>query len=216
MKSPTLRPSFGHFLPKWAWMTNWDGHKGATRLALIRLLTSAQIGRTQFTQSQRAFFTVSKILGCLSMLALRSGLPIWRPRLCGALVLLVGVIGLSCDFLQVAQPRFFDIHLLFGTLVSLTVSTLLLQQRQILAKDADRFYAYTRGVTRWVYLLLYALAGFRLSLNLLDAATRSPGIAAAHPIASAQPLGDFKLYVLYTVIPFWCIRYWMLHNTSAS
>ena len=38
-------------------MTDWDGHRAATRSALISLLTSAHTGKTKFSQSQRALFT---------------------------------------------------------------------------------------------------------------------------------------------------------------
>ena len=39
-------------------MANWGGHKKATTGVLLDLLTEAHTGRTRFSHSQRAFFTV--------------------------------------------------------------------------------------------------------------------------------------------------------------
>ena len=94
-------------------MTSWDGHKAATSTALIQLLTSAQTGRTKFSQSQRALFTACEFWAASQNHSLSSHLE-------------------DCDL----EQHLLAAELSFG-LVGLPMSAaILMRARMTLAKDS--------------------------------------------------------------------------------
>lgn len=87
------------------------------------------------------------------------------------------------------------------------MATRLVQQRRVLGYHGSaEFYAHARRLTRWVYILLYPLAGVRLSLYLFEIVATSFNPHVHNSVSRVRLLGDFQIYIAYGVIPLWVIR----------
>jgi hypothetical protein len=108
------------------------------------------------------------------------------------LALCVGIVALIWDFLEIPQPRVFNLHLLFGATVASVVTAYLLHGRLAFAhRPPQELYSYTRLVSRWTYILMYVLALVRVVLHLLQ---------------PSHSLNDFQIYVIYCLVPLWLVR----------
>ena len=62
-----------------------------------------------------------------------------------------------------------------------------------------------RLISRWVYILMYALAVARVGLYLYEENQLCTYCGAATAVASARPLDDFQFYVACCVLPLWVV-----------
>ena len=126
-----------------------------------------------------------------------------------ALVLTLGIASVAADCLNVKQPTFFNLHLLFGVSLWLSIGRCLLRYRAKLDFDsAVRYHEYSRRLSRWVYILLYLLAAVRLAFHLGEIMNPS---AIAHGAPQApRSLDDFQIYIAYALVPLWTMRFLLL------
>lgn len=126
--------------------------------------------------------------------------------LVAALVLTLGVASVSADCLNLTQPAVFNLHLLFGFCLWLAVGgSLLRQRRNSEFGSAAGYYEYSRRLSRWVYILLYLLAGVRLAFHLSELMNYSAAHGNGASIAP-RSLDDFQIYIGYALVPLWVMR----------
>lgn len=111
--------------------------------------------------------------------------------LIGALVLLIGLGSLACDFLRVPQHKILAVHWLFGAMLLAAVAWSLRKAwHSPEGFDAGRFYVCARRLARWVYLLLYFMAAVRICLYLY----------------AGRALDDFQVYLGFGLLAVCLIR----------
>jgi len=100
----------------------------------------------------------------------------------------VGLVGLLCEHFHMSALIIDSVRTLFA--VGTTAATgLVLIANGGHHPDPCQF---TRWVTRWVYILMYALALVRVGLSFGETQVR--------------PLDDFQFYVACCVLPLWAFR----------
>lgn len=112
------------------------------------------------------------------------------------LSLAIGLIALAGDHLHWPQPKFFNMHLLFGAILAATVVRCL-QVARCSGLDAVQYHHYARRLARRVYLLLYVLAAVRLSFSILAGHTNADHLDHLRHLARDNSLADFLVYVGY-------------------
>jgi hypothetical protein len=116
----------------------------------------------------------------------------------GMLVFLIGLGGLLSDSLKLHQPRFLNLHLLFGVVLLAVITRGLLKESHSLRDSCgDQFYLYTRRLARQVYSLLYVMAALRLCLYVVEGAEARNGGSVFSFLASRSSLDDFHAYIGY-------------------
>src|SRR5690242_12875511 len=112
-----------------------------------------------------------------------------------ATVWLIGCAALLCEHFQPSSPLVIGMHALFAVGTCAAICLVLFAKAHALAGTSQpELYQIVRLVSRWVYILLYALAVVRMILYLYEAgpAVRSPD--------------DFQFYVACVVLPLWLVR----------
>lgn len=124
-----------------------------------------------------------------------------------AMVWLVGVGALICDYLQLSWPLIVGARTLFATAVCATLWLTLIPRARCLAGTSQaELYSLTRLVSRWVYILMYGLAIVRVSLNLYDASHQCFLCSATAATGPVRSLDDFQFYIACCVVPLWLVR----------
>jgi hypothetical protein len=100
----------------------------------------------------------------------------------------VGLIGLLCEHFKASTLLIDSLRTLFaiGTCGATAVVLVAYGGHQ------PDLCLCTRWATRWIYILLYALAIVRVGLSFGE--------------APARPLDDFQFYVACCVLPLWTLR----------
>jgi hypothetical protein len=78
--------------------------------------------------------------------------------------------------------------------------------RAIAGTSQHDLYQMTRLVSRWVYILLYALAMVRVLFYLYEASQHCGSCSATKTVDAVRPLDDFQLYVAFCAVPLWVVR----------
>jgi cytochrome b561 len=105
------------------------------------------------------------------------------------LVLLVGLLGLIADAWTIPLPHRGNLHGLFGALLwAYVVARFYGRLRRSPRMQPDDIRAFSRQLSRLVYLLLYFLAFFNLAIGVLPAAPHSTLLARAE---------NFQIYLVY-------------------
>ena len=126
-------------------------------------------------------------------------------------VLILGVASVTADCLNMRQPPVFNLHLLFGISLWLAVGRRLIRERSSCDIASIAHYnAYTRQLSRWVYILLYLLAAVRLMFHLSEVLGPSNGRHGAG-LPAPHSLDDFQIYIAYALVPLWAIRFLVLY-----
>jgi hypothetical protein len=107
----------------------------------------------------------------------------------------IGLAAILCDFFQCSEPLIIAARTLF-TAATCTAIGLALTPKHRAFTDAHpaQMLLLSRLVSRWTYILLYALALVRIGLYLCEARA---------PVSS---LDDFQFYIVACVVPLWVIR----------
>jgi hypothetical protein len=128
-------------------------------------------------------------------------------RLLGTFVLLIGLGGLACDFLRVPKEQSLNVHLLFGAVLLVAVTLGLFRAwHPPEGFDAGRFYTGARRLARWVYRLLYFMAGVRICLYVIDAGVLNRGLKAFSDLSAGHTLDDFQVYIGFGLLAVCLIR----------
>ncbi len=117
----------------------------------------------------------------------------------------MGLIALVGDHLHWAQPKIFNMHLLFGVILAATVARSL-QIAWHSGLDAVQYHLHTRRLARWVYLLLYVLAAVRLGLAAIAGNTNADHLDHLRHLARDDSLSDFQVYIGYAFVAILVIR----------
>jgi hypothetical protein len=125
----------------------------------------------------------------------------------GAVAWLIGVAALVCDYLQASRPLILGMHTLFGMVVGATICLALIPKACSL-RQASRaeLYLFTRSVSHWVYIFMYALAIVRVGLNFYEASQPCSLCAAHSGAGSIRSMDDFQFYIACCVVPLWVVR----------
>jgi hypothetical protein len=114
--------------------------------------------------------------------------------LAAATAWLIGLSALLCDHFQPSLPFIIGSHVLFAVATCGAICLVLIGKARALAGTSQpELYLFTRLVSRWVYILMYALALVRVALHLYET-------------SSARSLDDFQFYIACCVVPLWAIR----------
>lgn len=123
----------------------------------------------------------------------------------------IGLSALFCDHLQPSLPLIVGTRALFAIATCGAIWLVLIAKARTLAGLAQvELYQFTRLVSRWVYILLYALAVMRVSLYLYEASRHCSLCKATNTPDSVRSLDDFQFYVICCVAPLWAARAWVL------
>jgi hypothetical protein len=118
-----------------------------------------------------------------------------------------GLTALLCDHFQSSRQLVIDTHALFGIVAGGAIAlTLIAEARDFAGADRLGLYSACRLVSRWVYILMYALAVVRVGLYLYEANQLCAHCGTADTAASVRPLDDFQFYVACCVLPLWLVR----------
>jgi hypothetical protein len=111
----------------------------------------------------------------------------------------IGLCALLCDHFRPSLPLVIGVRALFVAATSGAICWALVDKTSALAgKSQEELYSFSRFVSRWVYILMYALAIVRFALYLYE---QAQGTATA-----VRPLDDFQFYVATCVVSLWLIR----------
>jgi hypothetical protein len=123
-----------------------------------------------------------------------------------ALALCTGLTALLCEDFQLTQPFVERTHVLFCIVTFAAISTVLITGARHLAdQPALELYRYTRWVSHWVYILIYALGIVRVCLYLFDL-NRQTQIWQSTALATVRAPDDFQFYVFCCILPLWSVR----------
>jgi cytochrome b561 len=105
------------------------------------------------------------------------------------LVLVVGLLGLIADTWTLPLPHRGNLHVLFGALLwAYVLARFYGRLRRSPGMQPDDIRAFSRHLSRLVYLLLYLLAFFNLAIGFLRAAPHSTFMARAE---------NFQIYLVF-------------------
>ena len=107
----------------------------------------------------------------------------------------IGLAAILCDFFQCPEPLIIAARTLFVAATCAAIGLALTPKDRAFA-DAHpaQMRRLGRLVSRWTYILLYALALVRMGLYLCEAG------------APVRSLDDFQFYIVACVVPLWVIR----------
>jgi hypothetical protein len=118
---------------------------------------------------------------------------------------IIGLAAVVCDRFEPAGSLLIVLmRTLFGVATCGAIGLVLISKAQELA--GSELYLFTRLVSRWVYILMYALAAVRILFYLYDVSQQCNPCSGHHPWGPVRPLDDFQFYVAASVIPLWLIR----------
>lgn len=119
---------------------------------------------------------------------------------------ITGLAALLCDHFQPSRQLVIDMRTLFGIVVGGAISWILIARTRALAgAPQPELHLACRLVSRWVYILMYALAVARVGLYLYESRS-CMACGAASAVAAVRPLDDFQFYVACCVLPLWVVR----------
>ena len=119
----------------------------------------------------------------------------------------IGLGALLCDHFQPSREVSIGIHALFAVVTCAAICLVLINKARSLAGVSQpQLYQFTRLVSRWVYILLYALALVRAGVYLYEAGGHCLLCGAHEPIGPARSLEDFQFYVGCCVVSLWSVR----------
>jgi hypothetical protein len=119
----------------------------------------------------------------------------------------VGLFAVLCDHFQPSPQVSMGVHALFGIVTCGAISIVLIDTaRTLTGVPHPALYQFTRLVSRWVYILLYALALARVAVYLYEASGYCLLCRAQEAIGPARPLDDFQFYVGCCVLSLWSVR----------
>jgi hypothetical protein len=111
----------------------------------------------------------------------------------------IGLCALLCDHIHPSLTLVTSARALFAAATSGAICWALVDKARALAGTAqEELYRFSRLVSRWVYILMYALAIARIALCLYE---QAQGTAK-----SVRPLDDFQFYVATCIASLWLIR----------
>lgn len=120
---------------------------------------------------------------------------------------ITGLAALLCDHFQSSRQLVIDTHALFGIVVTGAISlTLIAEARALAGADRSELYSACRLVSRWVYILMYALAVVRVGLYLYETNQLCTHCGTAVAAASVRSVDDFQFYIACCVLPLWLVR----------
>lgn len=116
-----------------------------------------------------------------------------------AAVWCVGLCALLCDHSRPSLPLVIGVRALFVAATSGAICWALVDKASALAGTSqEELYSFSRFVSRWVYISMYALAIARFALYLYEQAQ-----GTAKPV---RPMDDFQFYVATCIVSLWVIR----------
>jgi cytochrome b561 len=137
-----------------------------------------------------------------------------RPPLFALLVLVVGLLGLIRDAWPIPLRYSGSLHALFGALLWVCVVARFYrrvnQSPSILPEDIR---VIVRELSRLVYLLLYVLMFFCLSIGILRAAPHRPILESAEDFQSYLAYGLFALATIHALAA--ARQYFAVHGVGA-
>lgn len=117
----------------------------------------------------------------------------------------IGLAAILCDFFQCSEPLIIAARTLFAAATcTATCLALMPKDTAFAAAHPEQMLLLARLVSRWTYILLYALALVRIGLYLSEAR------------ASVSSLDDFQFYIVACVVPLWVIRAWVLARQPSA
>ena len=120
----------------------------------------------------------------------------------------VGLFAVLCDHLQPSAQISNGIHALFAVVTCGAICLVLIDKARALAGTSQlELYQFTRWISRWVYILLYALAVIRTIVYLYEASGYclicNPNTVGPVPV---RPLADFQFCIGCCLVSLWSVR----------
>ena len=116
----------------------------------------------------------------------------------------IGWVAIVCDHCHTSLWLIVVMRTLFVAATSAALCLVLIPKARALAgTGGPELYLFTRLVSRWVYILMYALAAARLALCFYDLIQHGGGSNSA--VAFRLP-DDFEFYATACIAPLWLIR----------
>ena len=129
----------------------------------------------------------------------------------------IGLAALLCDHLQLMRPVIIGTHTLFGVAASAAICLVLFAKARALeGASFPELRQFTRLVSRWVYILMYALAIMRVVLYLYESSQYCALCNMRGAVPPIRPLDDFQFYVMCCVVPLWVARAAILARGTQS
>jgi hypothetical protein len=119
----------------------------------------------------------------------------------------IGLGALVSDHFRPSPPVSLGIHAPFAVATCGAICLVLIAKARAIAGTSQHdLYQMTRLVSRWVYILLYALAMVRVLLYLYEASQHCGSCTATTTVNAVRSLDDFQLYVVFCAVPLWVVR----------
>jgi hypothetical protein len=119
----------------------------------------------------------------------------------------VGLFAVLYDHFQPSTQLGIGVHALFAVVTGGAICRVLIDKARALAGESPaQLYEFTRLVSRWVYILLYALALLRVFVYLYEASRYCLICSSRHTVGPARPLDDFQFYVGCCLVSLWSVR----------
>jgi hypothetical protein len=118
-----------------------------------------------------------------------------------------GVAALLCEHFHTSQLMTVLARTTFGIISCAAIGCVVLNKlRAPTGTSEPEVSLFIRVLSRWVYILLYALALVRLCLYWYDVSQLSAHSHFIKAVGSPRPIDDFQVYVGLVVTPLWLIR----------
>jgi hypothetical protein len=119
----------------------------------------------------------------------------------------VGLSAVLCDHFQPSAQLSLGTHALFAVMTCAAICVVLIDRARTLAGASQlELYQFTRWVSRWVYILLYALAMLRIVVYLYEASSYCLNCSPRNAVGPVRSLDDFQFYVGCCLVSLWSVR----------
>ena len=119
----------------------------------------------------------------------------------------VGLFAVLYDHFRPSAQLLTGVHALFAVVTCGAICRVLIDKARALGRRSPaELYDFTRLVSRWVYVLLYALALLRTVVYLYEAGRYCLICSSGDTVGPARPLDDFQFYVGCCLVSLWSVR----------
>jgi hypothetical protein len=117
----------------------------------------------------------------------------------------VGLTALVAEHFHPSQAAIITARTIFGLVSCASLSFVLLQKLRAGTSELE-MYLFIRVMSRWVYILMYALALVRVCLYIYDVNQTCVHCHPGDAMAPIRSIDDIQFYIAFIVGPLWLVR----------